>query len=158
MRELVCRECGVAIEKPPYSCRDCDARYKHEWYLRRKAAGFRVSGSKTWDPKKRAAWFERRKTDPAVRAKRREMAVAYRNRPDHAIKIKARRAVNTAMRFGRLTAQSCELCGTQKAQAHHEDYLRPLDVRWLCAKCHTAEHLYRAKAEMRDEHDAEGAA
>jgi hypothetical protein len=54
-------------------------------------------------------------------------------------KYKARNAVSNAIRDGRLMKQDCEVCG-EKAQAHHEDYSRPLDVRWLCRKHHLAEH------------------
>lgn len=31
-------------------------------------------------------------------------------------------------------------CGAEKPHAHHEDYSRPLDVMWLCRKCHDARH------------------
>lgn len=43
---------------------------------------------------------------------------------------------------------SCERCGIEPApasdgrsriQAHHHDYSRPLNVEWICAKCHRAE-------------------
>lgn len=33
------------------------------------------------------------------------------------------------------------VCGSRNAQAHHDDYSRPLDVTWLCPSCHAAEHV-----------------
>lgn len=48
---------------------------------------------------------------------------------------KARRAVNNAVRDGRLLKQPCH-CGETKVQAHHEDYSKPLDIEWLCIKHH----------------------
>ena len=50
----------------------------------------------------------------------------------------ARCAVRDAVKFGALHRPSvCEDCGeVAKVQAHHSDYLRPLDVRWLCISCH----------------------
>lgn len=30
--------------------------------------------------------------------------------------------------------------GTKNLQAHHEDYSKPLDVRWACRKCHLESH------------------
>ena len=36
---------------------------------------------------------------------------------------------------------SCEACGDEKRlHAHHDDYSRPLEVRWLCHHCHMAVH------------------
>lgn len=36
----------------------------------------------------------------------------------------------------------CQVCGRyMRARAHHDDYSRPLAVRWLCQRCHMA--LYR---------------
>jgi hypothetical protein len=54
-------------------------------------------------------------------------------------KYKARTAVSNAVRDGRLEKKGCEVCG-DKAQAHHEDYSKPLQVRWLCFKHHREEH------------------
>lgn len=64
-----------------------------------------------------------------------------KDRKDHPEKYKARTAVSNAIRNGRLAKGPCEVCGTtEKVQAHHHDYSRPLDVRWRCVKCHNDEH------------------
>ena len=28
-----------------------------------------------------------------------------------------------------------------RCQAHHDDYSKPLEVRWLCVTCHAAHHV-----------------
>lgn len=58
----------------------------------------------------------------------------------HPVQEAARRAVREAVRAGTLTRQPCEKCGATEAQAHHDDYLKPLDVRWLCRKHHDEVH------------------
>jgi hypothetical protein len=50
-------------------------------------------------------------------------------------RLKARHAVER----GALTRQSCEECG-RRAEMHHDDYNKPLDVRWLCRRHHLAHH------------------
>lgn len=47
--------------------------------------------------------------------------------------------VKSAIRSGRLIPQGCEICG-KKADAHHDDYGRPLNVRWLCRPHHRRFH------------------
>lgn len=48
--------------------------------------------------------------------------------------------VETLKRLGILSPQPCEVCG-EKAEAHHDDYSRPGDVRWLCRLHHRQFHL-----------------
>lgn len=66
----------------------------------------------------------------------------------------AHHVVEWALDAGALVRpDGCEVCGVvprpmrngrSAIQAHHDDYSRPLDVRWLCRPCHRAWH---------DEHD-----
>lgn len=50
------------------------------------------------------------------------------------------RKLHTELRAGRIVRKVCEKCGGDKTQAHHDDYSKPLDVRWLCPKHHAEHH------------------
>lgn len=55
------------------------------------------------------------------------------------IKVAARRAVNNAIRDGKLKKGACERLGPAckgRVEGHHEDYSRPLEIRWLCGHHH----------------------
>lgn len=62
--------------------------------------------------------------------------------PDKQTMTVARRAWSSALRSGRVERPDiCEVCGiVARVHGHHEDYTKPLEVRWLCPKCHKAEH------------------
>jgi ribosomal protein S27AE len=66
-----------------------------------------------------------------------------RTRAKYPLKYKARKALGNAIRDGRITRQPCERCGASQVHAHHDDYRKPLAVRWLCSRCHGAEHASR---------------
>ena len=54
---------------------------------------------------------------------------------------KAHRAVSWAKKAGKLKAQPCECCGSSTlVHAHHDDYSKPLEVRWLCPLHHKMVH------------------
>lgn len=46
---------------------------------------------------------------------------------------------------GKIGKKPCAKCGSDKAEMHHEDYSRPLDVIFLCRECHLKEHAERRK-------------
>src|SRR3990167_11210832 len=54
--------------------------------------------------------------------------------------VRADKKVHYALALGRLVRQACEQCGEPKTDAHHDDYSKPLDVRWLCRSCHRIFH------------------
>ncbi len=53
---------------------------------------------------------------------------------------RARTIVSHALGSHQLIPQPCEECGNAKTDAHHEDYTKPLEVRWLCRKHHRLLH------------------
>jgi hypothetical protein len=56
-------------------------------------------------------------------------------------KYKAHGVVNNAIRSGKLHKEPCGQCSSVFAvHAHHDDYLKQLNVRWLCAACHSQWH------------------
>lgn len=57
-------------------------------------------------------------------------------------KYAAHKAVNSAIKCGNLERKPCEVCGKHLAQAHHDDYSKPLDVIWLCSKHHAERHVW----------------
>jgi hypothetical protein len=71
----------------------------------------------------------------------------YRERQDQQIeRFPERRdaavAVRRAVKSGELMRpEACSHCGvTCTPHAHHDDYGKPLDVRWLCVRCHRRHH------------------
>lgn len=56
---------------------------------------------------------------------------------------RAHKLVYAALRSGQLSKPDrCEACGNGgiRLHAHHADYRRPLEVQWLCCRCHRLEH------------------
>lgn len=91
----------------------------------------------------RSGYEQRRFKDPARKAK--ILVYQRASRARDPVKYAARTAVGNAVRDGKLVRQPCRLCGsTTKVQAHHHDYSKPLDVEWLCFRCHR-EHEHGQK-------------
>lgn len=70
-----------------------------------------------------------------------------KNPPQHA----ANKKFSAAIQMGKIVRQPCRDCGSKKAQGHHPDYFKPLDVVWLCRPHHLEEHarLRRFKNQLR---------
>ena len=56
------------------------------------------------------------------------------------MKDSAHRVTRDAVQRKVLTKGRCAECGTEKVDAHHEDYSNQLSVIWLCRKHHYLRH------------------
>ena len=69
------------------------------------------------------------------KASERRYAKSMRVKKD--ARLRARGLVNTHISRGKLIRPSfCECGFIGFVQAHHDDYTKPLEVRWLCVSCH----------------------
>lgn len=71
-----------------------------------------------------------------------------RNPPNAEQRFKDNVRTKTRYRIARgiLVKQPCEICGELKVEAHHDDYHKPFEVRWLCIKHHHEFHGKQRKA------------
>ena len=68
--------------------------------------------------------------------KKNKLANAHRMATKYPDKYKARYTLRNAVRLGHIQKGVCEVCGTGEVESHHNDYSKPLEVRWLCHQHH----------------------
>lgn len=148
-KKVKCPDCGRQWDKTSRStsnrCHPCRRAWEIAWRERRKTEGRPVVTPRMpreWHREYEAAYREK----PGKRATAAQNQKRYRSDPSLRFRHKARWMVNRAIMAGILNRQVCEICGVAKTQAHHDDYSKPLKVRWLCITHHAAVH---AKAEGR---------
>lgn len=125
--------------------REAARERSRRWYWEnreraRKAAAERAQANPGMSSPRVKAWREQnRERDNAW-----QLEYYHRNKANgrHA----AREKVHQAILSGALVRQPCEVCGVEPAHAHHDDYGKPLDVRWLCVP-HHAQHHARERRE-----------
>jgi len=104
----------------PYKDAEAQKKYFKEYYSRPEIQEKRKKYLKKWCKNNRSL----KQKDTAT----------YREK--HPEKTRAHWAVGNALRSGTLIKCPCEVCGDENSQAHHEDYSRPLEVRWFCDHHH----------------------
>jgi predicted Zn-ribbon and HTH transcriptional regulator len=67
------------------------------------------------------------------------------------MQARAHTAVYAAVERGQLQRQPCEECGATETHAHHPDYRKPLEVRWLCGTHHRQLHGLELTERVRQE-------
>ena len=98
-------------------CLGCWPKYMRRW--RATPAGADAEMAKTKRLRRTPEWRERNR-----------------------MKNYARVFTQLAVRFGYLTLEPCRVCGgTERVEAHHTQYERPLDgIEWFCQPHHLAAH------------------
>ena len=144
------------------TCIRCgEIKLPHDFYKHPKMIGGRDSKCKACARKASAERQARIEADPEMKVKemrrQREKARKYRAEGKasvfggkHKIDPSKRNAnviVGNAIRSGNLKRERCCICG-MTAQAHHEDYSKPLEVVWLCVTHHNARHTYIRENEI----------
>jgi hypothetical protein len=61
-------------------------------------------------------------------------------------KDRAQHLLSFAIQEGRIIRQPCEICGNEHSHAHHDDYSKPYEVRWLCPLHHKQAHREKVSA------------
>jgi hypothetical protein len=138
-----CKDCGVKKPETEFygvqgECKDCTIARVREY---QKANAEKV---RTYDrgranlPHRVEA---RKKYAKSPQGRARGAASNKRQRKKNPKRFRAGVAVGRAVRSGKLTKQPCEVCGSNKiVEGHHDDYDKPLEVRWLCQKHHRQIH------------------
>jgi len=151
-----CKKCGETKEIEAFvsskmcnfgrtfECRECHKEYARKW---REINGDRI--------REESRIFL---SDPENRRKKRlydiDAKKLYRKRhpqlrygrinftEKHVKQYKVNVKVHEALKRGELERKPCEVCAKiEKVHAHHDDYSKPLEVRWLCPLHHKAEHM-----------------
>lgn len=146
MAESICTGCGGKYDRKPgqvrrnhHRCPACNRRRQKLWRDGKKAAGNPVKSNKM--PREYHRKYEEEYwSDPKSRAARAARERRYRKIPALKLKQSARWITNRAISVGILVRKPCEKCGAKKVDAHHDNYMKPLDVRWLCRKHHVEFH------------------
>ncbi len=102
--------------------------------------------------KRRASHQSYAQTERGKEAMRRGSAAYIARNPDRRA---AHISLGNALRDGKvIRPAACQACGFNgRIQGHHDDYAKPLDVRWLCVSCHTkAHHGERAVVVVKKQH------
>ena len=132
-------------------CKACRLIKGREYYHRRKEVC--LAKQERWaerNPdkilKNQRAYYERNREKILDKLRESRKATGYANtkayRKRNKQKIESHNYVALAIKFGHLVRpETCDKCKKPcKPQAHHHDYEKPLEVVWLCPKCHGNEH------------------
>lgn len=145
MKVYTCKSCNKSSDDVRFyasittHCAECWKARQRNYHKETAADRREYDRQRNKLPHRREARTNYQKTE---RGKAVHEASAARWMEKNRKKRAAQNAVNNAIRDGRMTRPDrCGKCNKKgPVQGHHDDYDRPLDVRWLCVSCHSAHH------------------
>ena len=152
----VCRVCGIEKDSNDFParggrvCKKCKCASAKEYRLKnigRVREYDRNRPNKEERKRKQKERLLRLKVEDHERFADLTYRRGNRWRKEHNQRQKAWGALNDAIRYGKLERPTvCSRCGSEgDIEAHHEDYSKPLDVMWLCVRCHNELHKEKNK-------------
>lgn len=163
-----CTKCGLAKPVEAFSakraaCKQCRAEEAAAYKAVHREAV--LSAGRAHYQRNRDALCERqrvyrRENRPQLRAyfaqyrrERRDVIAPLQQKWNRANpeKRRAHSALWTAIQSGTVQRKDrCDNCGADgRIEAHHDDYAKPLDVRWLCGVCHEQADRERRSVERK---------
>jgi hypothetical protein len=93
------------------------------------------------DPNRVASKKKYEQSEKGKLAKKRAMD-SYKER--YPMKRASHIMVGSALLTGKIVKPNCcsECNSSKKIEAHHDDYTKPMELRWLCEKCHKEWHKH----------------
>ena len=124
-----CRKCGKWLPRESY--------YTDKRLLHGKWGGIRGFCKECMLNYHKNVFLQR----PEIQEKERQRARTRGQTLEHKCRVMTRDAVKS----GKLERPKfCPICGIsdkkRQIESHHDDYYRPLEVKWMCTTCHVAYH------------------
>lgn len=153
METKACRKCGIEKDLSEfhkdsntkdglaYACKHCRCKYQREYQSQHREHYRRLFAKHRLDHPEQYKWYREEYTKTTqYRIMHSQKAQEYKK--SHREAIKAHNKVTKAIISGKLVRPGfCSQCNsTGKIEAHHPDYSKPLEVVFLCVKCHMEEH------------------
>jgi len=131
---MICERCGVSFSVKPYEVKRGRGRF-----CSHACAASIASDERDQFGQKNPNW-RGGITDSLESVCFAKTSAKARYRERHRDRHLAHKAVQTAIARGYLSRRPCEVCGSAESHAHHDDYSRKLEVRWLCHSHHMELH------------------
>lgn len=134
-----CYKCGAVKENPKIGyCHACKREQDNDWRIRTGRTKKHRTGKCQCGND--FASFSGYQCIDCYRKTRNDK----KNNPNYKIQVlkeSVRAVTRNYIKMGILIKDKCQICGTnENIEAHHDDYTKPLDIRWLCRAHHREFH------------------